>query len=65
MKEFMYKLLGTGLSHKRFISILGTVGIIAYTFLSNDPAPLTTIVIVAIGGNVMDKYVASKSTKNE
>lgn len=65
MKEFIYKLLGTGLSHKRFISIIGTLGIIGYTYITSDPAPLTTIVLVAIGGNVVDKYVASKTNKNE
>lgn len=65
MKTFIYKLLGEGLSHKRFIAIVGTLGIIGYTFVTRDPAPLTTIVLAAIGGNVVDKYVTSKFKSNE
>lgn len=65
MKVFIDKILIDGnWSTKRLISILGTLCIIIYTFLTNDPAPIVTITMTAIGGNVANAYINKLEPKN-
>lgn len=53
--NFVHKLLGTGLSSKRLIGLLGSIGLIVNMFITGETHSVLILTLFALGAKTFEK----------